>query len=549
MALYDSQTKIWSSNNDSSIFNPKKSVGELILYTLRRTPDKICEISDDFGVTSTCDDILKRSIQVAEALKEDYGLKYGDVCSIVAKNNPEVSSVAFGCLFNGCSVNPMDVSFAQIDFDHMIGLTKPKIIFAERSVIDKIRKSITKLGLSSRIFCFTGVNGEVAEGITPVKSFYFKNLDVSVEDYRSAFIKDTSKHIALIMCSSGTTGLSKGVCLSHAQVVSQSFRSLPMKASDTTFTFSSIYWITGMITMLSSTIEGAIRIISTQNFSPEYYFKLIEKYKVTHSFITPSMIAGMLQSKATSRVDLSSLKTCYVGGSYVLEDLRASFEKYLGKDGKVIPGYGMTELGGVITFNLTGKPESVGVPLNETEVKIISDDGILLGPEEKGEICLKSPYMFLGYYNNEEALKDVFDSDGWIRTGDLGYFDAEGYLFLSGRKKELIKYKNYQISPETLETLIHEITGLTQVCAVAVEKNNLGTDFPAAVIVLPKDFKMSKKEVIKVLDEKLDDVKKLRGGVYFVENFPTTASGKVLRRAVKELANKLYQERQVDQSG
>ncbi|XP_063701008.1 probable 4-coumarate--CoA ligase 1 [Culicoides brevitarsis] len=548
MSFYNPETKIWSSDDRPSIYNPKASLGEVLLHSLRRTPNKICEISDDFEVTLTCADIMKRSIQVAESLKTDYGLKFGDVCSIVAKNNPEVSSVAFGCIFNGCPVNAMDPAFAQIDFDHMIELTKPKVVFVEMNVVEKIQISIEKLKLDTKIFCFTDIEGRTSAGITPVNNFFKKTLEFKIEDYLPARIDDTTKHTAVIICSSGTTGLSKGVCLSHAQVVSQTLRFWKVYEEDKIFAFSSLYWITGVTVLLMGTVEGAIRINTTKPFTPQNFFEIVQRNKVSVLFLPPSLAAMALESTEIDKADLSSIVRCYVGGSFVLEDLCVSFEKYLAKGAKVMSVYGMSEIGTGCTVNYARKSGSVGGLQCENKIKIISEDGKLLGPNEKGEICKSHPYPFLGYFGNEEATKELYDKDGWIRSGDLGYFDEEGFLYISGRKKELIKYKNYQISPETLETLIQEITGLSQVCAVAIEENRLGTDLPAAVIVLPKDFSMTQKEIIAILNEKLDEVKKLRGGVYFVEKFPMTPSGKIVRRIVKELANKLYSERNT-QSG
>ncbi|XP_063702827.1 probable 4-coumarate--CoA ligase 1 [Culicoides brevitarsis] len=539
MNFYDPATKIWSNNVRSSIYNPKTSLGEVLLHSLKRTPDKICEISDDYETFSTCHELQRRSIQVAESLKSDHDVKFGDICAVVSRNNPEVSSVVFGCIFNGCPVNTLDPTFAQIDFDHMLGLTRPKIIFGEKSVMLKIKRSIEKLKLRTKVFCFTSLDGTVEEGVTSVKDLFNRNVENLMENYLPTRIEDTSNHIALIMCSSGTTGLSKGVCLSHAQIVSQTIDFCSTNQNSICFTFSSLYWITGYFFLLSGIISGSIRIITTKAPSAEYFFELIEKHRITECFLPPSMIAECLESQAIELTDFSSLQKIYTGGSMVLEDLREDLEKV--SKAKVIVSYGMTEIGSACTTNFEQKAGSVGVPAKGNQIKIISEEGKSLGPLENGEICIKQPFMFLGYYGNEKAYREIKDSDGWLHTGDLGYFDENGYLFIVGRKKEMIKYKGYQISPGVIETIIQETTGLTQVCVVAVEENKQGTDLPAAVIVLPKNFLLTQDDIKAILDANLDDIKKLRGGIYFVKNLPMTPSGKVQRREVKELANKLYQ--------
>lgn len=448
MSTYDSEKKIWSSNGRTSIYNPNTSLGEIVLYALDRTPDKICEISDDYGSFLTCFEVRNRSILVAENLRNVHGIKFGDVCAVVSRNNPEVSSVVFGCLFIGAPLNTLDPSFDQNDLDHMLGLTKPKVIFAEKGVLNKIEKSTEKLRFQSKIFCFTSRDGTVPEGIDSVSTLFdSKRVSVDLEDYLPVRISDTMKHNAFIICSSGTTGLSKGVCVSHAQVVSQTLRFWPVDSSDTTFAFSSLYWISGIVTLLEGVVEGAIRIVTAEPFSPSYLLRLIEKHKVTHVFMPPSQIAQCLESKEISKADLTSIRLCLCGGSFVLEELRSEFEKHLGEDGKVIVGYGMSEIGCActITIGLKTKPGSVGGVVNQHQIKILSEEGEALGPDDKGEVCVFTPYPFLGYYGNEDELKEIQDMEGWIHSGDLGYFDEEGYLFIIGRKKEIIKYRNHQV--------------------------------------------------------------------------------------------------------
>uniref|UniRef100_A0A336MBN5 CSON014466 protein n=1 Tax=Culicoides sonorensis TaxID=179676 RepID=A0A336MBN5_CULSO len=542
MSNYDSINKIWSSNNQKSIFNPETSVGEIVLYSLERTPDKICEISDDYGSFLTCLEVRKRSIQVAKCLT-NIGVKFGDICAIVSKNNPEVSSVAFGCLFIGSPLNTLDPSFDQKDFCHMLGLTRPKIIFAESSVVNEIQSACNKIKLQAKIYCFTNKDGTVTDDIDSVKSLFDPNHIIEdFEEYFPVQIPNTRKHIAFIICSSGTSGLSKGVCTSHAQIVAQTLRFWPIHSSDTIFAFSSLYWITGIMTLLRGVVEGSIRINTCQPFTPEYYLKLIEKHRITNAFVPPSQMALMLECEDIKNAVLSSFQRCYTGGSFVLEELRMEFEKQLGNDGKVIVGYGMSEIASSCTINFKRKPGSVGGVVNEHQIKIVSEDGESLGPGEKGEICILPPVLFLGYYGNEEQLNDILDSEGWLHSGDLGYFDSDGYLFIVGRKKEMIKFRNHQIAPGDIEGIVQQTTGLNQVCAVAIEDHRHGTDLPAVVLVRPMNFHLNEEQIINVLDKNLTDIKKLRGGVYFVAKLPMTPSGKVLRRLTKELANNLWRE-------
>ncbi|XP_063705109.1 probable 4-coumarate--CoA ligase 1 [Culicoides brevitarsis] len=536
MSFYDEKLKIWSSDQFPPIYNPKASVGQLLLHSLKRNSSKIAEISDTYSTKYTFNDILTRSIQAANHLKA-CGVKKGDICSVISRNNPDLAPVMFGCFFLGATINTLDVSFDQKDLDHMLGLTEPKFIFAEEDVLVKVKVALERLELSSRIFCFSNL-----ENIESIQNF-FKNpiSQEEIDDFVPTQISDTENHIGIIICSSGTTGLSKGVCLSEAVLVAQLLRAFPSISNDTILAFSSVYWITGMVTLLQGTIDGAVRINTCEPFTPEYFFKLVQKYEITRTFLTPAQIVSCLEHKDMSKANLSTLKMCMTGGSLILEDIRSRFESFLPKNAKVVTLYGMSELGACLTWNFKKiKPNSVGVLINQHSAKIIDEEGNSLSPNEKGEICIKCPYKFLGYFNNPEETKGLTDSQGWMHSGDLGYFDNDGYLFISGRKKEVIKYKNYQIAPGYIESVVQEKTGLAQICAVAVEDLKNGTDLPSVVIVRPSNFELSEKQIIEILNENLTEMKTLRGGIYFVDSLPMTPSGKVQRRIVKEIANNLY---------
>lgn len=450
MSIYDSEKKIWIDEYFPSIFNPKASVGQLVLWSLKRGGNRIAEINDDYGVQWTFNQILVRSVQVAMSLKA-LGITKDAICCVISRNNPDLAPVMFGCFFIGTPVNSLDASFDQNDLDHMLGLTKPKVIFAEEDVLDRLKVSLKKLEIDSVIFCFTKDLTKLTDDVGTVKSFFKLNVEQEIIDsFCPTPIDDTETHISIIICSSGTTGLSKGVCLSQAQVVSQLIRAFPCMSYEIVFSFSSVYWITGMAHLLQGTIDGALRINTCKTFSPEYLFELVEKHKITRTFLSPSQIVSCLESKNISDANLSSLKVCYTGGSLILEDIRSQFEKTLSENAKVSTLYGLTEIGACCTWNYDKiKANSVGVLKHQNVAKIIDEDGKSVGPNEKGEICIKPPFTFLGYYNNEEETKGFRDEEGWMHSGDLGYFDDEGYLFISGRKKELIKYKNYQVNQAT----------------------------------------------------------------------------------------------------
>uniref|UniRef100_A0A336L9S7 CSON007177 protein n=1 Tax=Culicoides sonorensis TaxID=179676 RepID=A0A336L9S7_CULSO len=491
MSFFDSNLKIWRDRNIPSIYNPNASVGQILLYGLKRGGENISQISDDFETQHTFNEIRLKSIKVAMNFKS-IGVKFGDICGVIARNNPDLAPIVFGCIFLGAPVNTLDPSFDCNDLEHMLGLTKPGILFAEEDNLNLVKNAVKKLNLNTKIFCFTDKIDDPEVNSVEIL-FENSNSNENPDDFLPTPIPDTQNHIAVIVCSSGTTGLSKGVCLSHAQVNSQLLRAWPCITNKVLQSFSSIYWITGLVNLLQGTVDNAIRIITTKPFTPECFFEIVAKHNVTDTFLSPSQIVSLLESEHLASANLSSIEICLTGGSFILENIRSEFQQKLGKRAKVMSIYGMTELGTSATWNSELRPNSVGFLIHQNMVKIIDDNGNPLGPNEKGEICMKPPFTFLGYFDNEKETNEFRDSEGWMHSGDLGYFDENGYLFIS----------------------------------VAVDDLEHGTDLPAVVIVRPSNFKLSEEEITKILNENLVDVKKLRGGIYFVEKLPMTPSGKI----------------------
>lgn len=351
-------------------------------------------------------------------------------------------------------------------------------------------------------------------------------------------IGDGSKLPAVIICSSGTTGLSKGVTLSHAQLLDKLIYLWDSDSDDTILCFSSLYWLSGLAILIHGIIKGATRIITTEEFSPELALKMIEKYKVTTVMSPPSQLGLILQSPLVEKINLSSVTSYFCGGSPVPNYFIEQMNKLL-KNGKVIVAYGLSEIAGICTMNNSGIKTSIGQLAPMVLMKIISEDGTLQGVEENGEICTRSYYTFLGYFGDEKETKTMLDSEGWLHTGDIGHFDKNGNLFIVDRKKDILKYKNYQISPSDIESVIIKHSKVSAVCVIGIP-DQIATELPAAVVVLLDNSDVTKTEIFNLVAESMSDYKKLRGGVYFVKKLPMTPSGKIQKNKVKELAIELY---------
>lgn len=209
--------------------------------------------------------------------------------------------------------------------------------------------------------------------------------------------------------------------------------------------FSSLYWLSGYGFLLYHTLQGAKRIITAEPFNPEVAIRIIEKYKVNHYVGSPTRLMEVAQSPLAESADLSSVRFIGSFGSILLPNILQALHRIF-KNSMIATMYGSTETCGGGTFAIADKRLGyVGRIVPGVEAKIINEAGTALDNGERGEIVIRKAVHFVGYYKNPEATAEIMDADGWIRMGDLGYFTADGDLFIVDRIKSVINYRNYWV--------------------------------------------------------------------------------------------------------
>lgn len=360
--------------------------------------------------------------------------------------------------------------------------------------------------------------------------FVLKLLKLSVIN-RAVPLKTGGDQLAFILCSSGSTGLPKGVTISHQKLIYTQF--MELSSEDTTFCFSSMYWMSGLLTFYQSIFRGVTRVITNKLFTPELLFNMIEKFKITCMLTPPSQMALMLKSPAIETADLSSLTKYYCGGSTVSYPTLKSIEKYF-KNSIIKTVYGMSEICSTCVTGIPKAPGDTGSPGINHVLRIIDDDGRNLGPKQTGEIVIKSIFKWEGYFGNLKGTEETY-KDGWIFSGDLGYFDEQGSLFVIDRKKDILKYKNFHYTPSEIEQVVMEIPDVVESCVFGIP-DDVVVDLPAVAIVKRNGSSLEEKFVFDYVAERMSDHKQLRmGKVFFVDSIPKTASGKNLRNAVRDM--------------
>uniref|UniRef100_A0A8W7K8Z2 AMP-dependent synthetase/ligase domain-containing protein n=1 Tax=Anopheles albimanus TaxID=7167 RepID=A0A8W7K8Z2_ANOAL len=481
-AVFDVMSKSWHGTPLPPLYNPHQSLGELLFRALQRAPTHIAQISADTGRMVTFRELFFWSVRIAQSLPAKCGVVPGDIIAVAVRNGEKVAPLVFGCFMANIVINALDPSFRVEDYDHLIGLVRPKMVVCDPDLIPVLRLVFAQLSFQPQLL----VMGALVDGC------------IAIDDLLQP------------------TGNEKN------------------------------------FTLLVGTMSGATRIITRDPWSTGLTLDLIERYRVTILFLPPPHLNQMLVNGMIGIADFSSVRQLLTGGGPLPDEVKRSMERYLTHpEAAVLPCFGLTEFCGVSMDTARRyKPDSVGEVSPCVEAKIVGEDDMPLDSDQEGELLLRSDFMFLGYYGNPSATSEVLDPDGWLRTGDIARYDADGMFYIVSRKKEIMKYGGYQVSPLELEQTIFRLFGegvgshtraLRLVCVAGVHER--GNDLPVTLAVRLASASISEQEIVDGVADVVADYKRLRGGVFFVDHLPLTSSGKIARKRCHDLALQLYKER------
>ncbi|CAG9811411.1 unnamed protein product [Chironomus riparius] len=533
---YDPVKKVWSGRKFTPIYNTEANLGYLILQRLIQSPQNVFQVSDDSGIKLTNLDIYKRSIKFLNFLSKS-GLKQGDVLGLNASNSEHLAPIIFSCFVLGVAVNPLAVVMDIDDICSMWSKTRPKIIFCDGKIVKKVKIANEKMELHAKIFTVV----EKVEGFISADEILEAEDDI-FEDFEFPDLPNISSTIALIICSSGTTNAAKGICKSHKQVITQfiPFVETNFVNQDVNIISMSSYWVSFHWFLISSALYNFKIIITTKPITPINWMDIIERHQVTVAVCAPRF--GQVLLKSSNLRKLFGLRAVIVAGSSFSEkfinDLMPIFPNAV-----VQCGYGCTECDCISSTRKVGpKGSSSGYPFDNVNIKIVDEFGQPLGPNEVGEMHFKTLVPFSNYYSDSETYENSFGTEGFIKSGDIGYVDDEGHLFILDRIKHMIKSKSsIKVTPIELEEVINEIDGVMQSCVVGVFDNEEFYDIIYAFVIKDKaNIELTEEFVMNFVNSRVTEAKRITGGIYFVEAFPMTPSGKVLNRKLKELAMEIH---------
>ncbi|XP_065205251.1 uncharacterized protein LOC135835090 isoform X2 [Planococcus citri] len=349
--------------------------------------------------------------------------------------------------------------------------------------------------------------------------------------------------VAILPYSSGTTGFSKGVQLTHSNLVNNLHQvsadgvNYLEEASDTyqevipaVIPFFHIFGI--MSIMLQSFLHGG-KIITLRKFDPAKYLDVLHDDKPTILYLVPTLAFFLTSHPSVGAQHLNTVKISFFAGGNTPVGEMEKLVRTGGNKMKVRHAYGLTETSPCVCMSLDNDPYcSVGKPIANTAIKIVSPNGSILSSYQRGEICVKGPQVMKGYLNNAKATEEAIDQDQFFHTGDIGYYDDDGRFFYVDRMKELIKVKGFQVPPAELESILKSHNGVNDVGVIGVPDKRCG-EKPIAFVVPKKLREFSESDLKTFVATKVAPYKQL-ADVVFVESIPRNPSGKILRRILKE---------------
>ncbi|KAL7742296.1 hypothetical protein ACLKA6_005555 [Drosophila palustris] len=530
---YNADDKIWSGTEQPAYFSEDLSIGEIIFHEMQRHPKLIAQISDSENTILTREELFLNSKRVASYLR-NLELQQSDVVGIIARNTTHIFAVAYACFFNGIAFHSLNINYEQDTIRNLFDITKPKIIFCDGDEYEKVTAATEKLNV--RIVTMRSHK----EGSMSIEEVLKTPV---APNFQPSRLEQGNNQTLAILCSSGTTGSPKAVTVPNSPTLAKS--SPFITTSDVLYVHSTLDWVSGLMTTLSSGLRSALRIISDKPFDPADMLRLIKKYKVTFLVQVPTHMAQMANCPEINGDCLDSL-LCYLYiGSGCSVEVQKSIRSRLSPKCLFVFGYAFTELSGsgAFNFHFDQKPNSVGRLGDGIKMKIINDQGEALGPNEVGEACFYTGRYWAGYYGNPEETRKMRDSNMWFHSGDLGYVDADGFLFIVDRKKDMLKYQNIMYYPQEIEKIITQMPEVSEVCVFG-NLNPVNGDEAAAAIVKKHGAQLSPQDVVDFVAKQVKaNYLQLTGGVYIVEDLKRTTSGKTDRRATKtyclELPKKL----------
>ncbi|KAJ2821157.1 hypothetical protein GGI24_004294, partial [Coemansia furcata] len=484
--------------------------------------------ADDPSVTLTLHAAESLTNTLASGLYHTTGVRAGDVVAVVMPNSVHYLPIILAVLTLGATCTLANPAYTPRELSHQLNDSQATVAITTAALHPLVAEATAQLPTNISIL----LADKDTEALPGIRSIF------DILSTRKFTRPNAAAHLepAFIPYSSGTTGLPKGVVLSHANLIANILQIAAihqtMDSNPTNIAVLPMFHSFGLTFLcFVMPLLGATTVVM-RKFDMTRFLHLAKLHQATETMLVPPIVNALTRLPPKTLTDsLASLRWIVVGAAPLSSDTISALESLLPAL-SILQGYGLTETSPAVAINPPAAPNSVsaGRLLPSMEVKVIDDQGRALGPGSIGELCVRGPNVMLGYLNNPEATKETI-VDGFLRTGDIGYIDEQQHVFLTDRKKELIKFNGFQVAPAELEGIVLQHPQVRDCAVKGVFDQRRQTEVPRVYLVLAegKDPAVAQ-QVVEWVDAQVAYYKQLRGGYVLVDSIPRSTSGKTLRR-------------------
>ena len=510
---------------------PSHPLQQLLTQAARRSPAKVAVIDGERRFTyAQLDEYSDRFAAALAAL----GVAKGHRVGILAPNCVEFEIAFFGIAKAGAVATTINSGYRELEIARQIEDSGAEVLVVHEELLQVAELARDAVPGRKRLVV-------IRESSADSESFW--GLLESAPASPPEVEIDPKEDLVVLPYSSGTTGLSKGVMLTHFNLTAnvRQFLDRPgeaarMTGDDVVLVHLPLFHIYGMNVLMNPVIAAGGTQVMMGRFDIELFLRLLSQHRVTQLYTVPPVGLGLTQYPALGDYDLSSLRCSFLGAAPLSADMQGHIQEALGSP--VIQGYGLTETSPFANADFIEpkrtRPGSIGPAASDTEEKVVDLEAgdTEVAPDETGELLVRGPQVMKGYHNNPRATSETITEDGWLRTGDIVRADPDGYLWVVDRKKELIKYKGFQVPPAELEGILLEHPAVADAAVIGKPDRESG-EIPKAFVATRGDARVDAQELIDFVAGKVATFKQVRD-VEFVDSIPKNPSGKILRRVLIE---------------
>ena len=500
---------------------PEVTITAHVLRKASALADQVA-IRDISGASSYTFAELSDAIHSLAGGLAERGISPGKVVGLMAPNLPEYAVVFHGVAVAGAAVSTINPTYGAQEVRHQLNDAGVSILFTVPMFVETALAAIEGTETTEVV-----VIGEPVSGTTGIAELFAKPIEqVPV---------DVATHTVVLPYSSGTTGLPKGVMLSHRNLVAnieQFIHAVHYQENEVALAALPFFHIYGMQVLMNGLLSNGVTTVTMPRFDMAEALKAVQDFKVTRFFAVPPIVLGLANAPVVDEYDTSSIRQVFSGAAPLGAELAAKAAARLGCE--VVQGFGMTELSPVSHSTVEGdyRPGTSGVTISNTESRIVDPD---TGEDQpaggRGELWVRGPQVMTGYLNNPTATAATIDPDGWLHTGDIAVIDEYGHMSIVDRMKELIKFKGFQVAPAELEALLITHPKIADVAVIGIPNDEAG-EIPKAFVTETPGASITLEEIQALVGDNLVSYKQIRE-FEVIEVIPKSASGKILRKDLR----------------